>query len=121
MRHGGIKTGANVSAVVLLVLFCFTSRPLAAPGDLDPAFGSGGKVTTDFKGFGGAANAIALQTDRKVVVAGIALTGDVFRAQDFGLARYNPDGSPDTTFGAGAVRVSIIHNGASNSAPVLIN
>ena len=64
-------------------------------GSLDPTFGSGGKVTTDFTPGGnfGFASALALQSDGKIVVAGYA--------GDFALARYNTDGSLDTTFGSG--------------------
>lgn len=40
------------------------------------------------------ANALAIQADGKIVVAGIALPGDT----DLALARFNSNGSPDTTF-----------------------
>jgi uncharacterized delta-60 repeat protein len=62
-------------------------------GSLDTTFGTGGQVTTDFPG-GGDANALAVQADGKLVAAGV--TGG-----DFALARYNVDGSLDTTFGTG--------------------
>jgi uncharacterized delta-60 repeat protein len=62
-----------------------------ADGTLDPSFGTGGQVTTDFGGFGDAANGVAIQTDGKIVAAG---TG-------FALARYNTDGSLDPSFGTG--------------------
>jgi uncharacterized delta-60 repeat protein len=62
-------------------------------GTLDTAFGTGGKVTTDF-GSGEQAYAVAVQPDGKIVAAGGAVTG-------FELARYNADGSLDGTFGAG--------------------
>jgi len=60
-------------------------------GSLDPSFGSGGKVTSDFGG-SDKAQAIAIQTDGKVVVAGD-------NGSDFAIARYNIDGSPDVSFG----------------------
>src|SRR5207248_8962003 len=67
------------------------SPALAAPGDLDSTFGTGGKVTTDFGGddFG---RKVAIQTGGKIVVAGEA-------SNNFALARYNTDGSLDSTFG----------------------
>lgn len=67
-------------------------------GDLDPSFGAGGKVTTPFPGGFGEARAIALQPDGKIVIAGAAkgLTDN-----DFLVARYNTDGSPDLGFGGG--------------------
>ncbi len=66
-------------------------------------FGSGGKVTTDFSGFDGAA-ALALQPDGKVVVAGSSspFVGNA----NFALARYNPDGSLDPTFGSGGTVIT---------------
>jgi uncharacterized delta-60 repeat protein len=63
-------------------------------GTLDPTFGSGGKVTTDFFGGDDWANAVAIQGDGKIVAAGLA-------GCDFALARYTPDGSLDPTFGTG--------------------
>ena len=59
----------------------------AAPGDLDPTFGSGGKVTTDFGGVD-QANALALQPDGKIVVAGFS---DAAGNRNFALARYRGD------------------------------
>src|SRR5262245_28901631 len=65
---------------------------------LDPTFGTGGKVTTDFLGFSDSAASVALQADGKIVLAGAASTN--FGA-DFGVARYNSNGTLDTSFGTG--------------------
>ncbi|MEV7691668.1 calcium-binding protein [Streptomyces bungoensis] len=70
-------------------------KAAAVPGDLDPAFGTGGKVTTDFGG-DDAAEGVALQVDGKTVTAGYSSAGG-----DFVLARYNTDGSLDASFGSG--------------------
>ena len=43
--------------------------------------------------------AITLQSDGKIVVAGVA--SHLATQQDFGVARYNTDGSLDSTFGSG--------------------
>jgi uncharacterized delta-60 repeat protein len=64
-------------------------------GSLDTSFGSGGKVTTDFAGGYDRVYAVAIQSDGKVLAAGRG------GANDFGLARYNTDGSLDTAFGSG--------------------
>jgi uncharacterized delta-60 repeat protein len=69
------------------------------PGDLDPTFGSGGKVTTDFAGGSDVAIGVALQPDGKIVAAGSA-TPKATIFSDFALARYNSDGSMDATFGS---------------------
>ncbi|WP_399093268.1 hypothetical protein ACGH2B_23385 [Streptomyces sp. BBFR2] len=68
-----------------------------AAGDLDPSFGTGGKVSIDF-GAVSIANAVALQSDAKLVLAG--RVGDASTG-DFGVARLNRNGSLDTTFGTG--------------------
>jgi len=69
-------------------------------GSLDTTFGGAGTVTTDF-GVGFAQpNAVGIQTDNKIVAAGyVSRINDDGTGQDFALARYNPDGSPDITFG----------------------
>jgi uncharacterized delta-60 repeat protein len=73
-------------------------------GSLDTSFGSGGIVTTSFPGQGSYAFSLALQADGKIIAAGtdfVNFSSDDSSNTDFGLARYNPDGSPDTTFGNG--------------------
>jgi uncharacterized delta-60 repeat protein len=71
----------------------------ASPGDLDPTFGTGGKVTTDFVGGHDQARALVVTADGRLVAAGLA-TGEATNL-DFALARYNPDGSLDPSFGNG--------------------
>jgi uncharacterized protein (TIGR03437 family) len=66
-------------------------------GNLDFTFGSGGKVTTHFNGSDGA-NTLVLQSDGKLVAAGFTCLGGNC---DFALARYNTNGTLDTTFGTG--------------------
>src|SRR5262245_1531589 len=74
-----------------------------ADGSLDSSFGTGGadgdgRVTTDF-GFGGdGIFRVRIQSDGKIVAGGFASNGT---NRDFALARYNPDGSLDQTFGGG--------------------
>src|SRR5207245_5340246 len=68
-----------------------------ADGTLDPSFGGGGRVLTNFAGRD-EASALALQSDGKIVVAGFSGAGG---RQDFAVARYNPDGSLDPSFGSG--------------------
>ncbi len=67
-------------------------RVLLSAGDLDPTFGVGGLVTTDF-GSSEAALSVAVQTDGKIVVAGSSDQGAT--GTDFALARYNSDGTLD--------------------------
>jgi uncharacterized delta-60 repeat protein len=72
-------------------------------GSLDRSFGNGGIVTTNFPE-GSYASAVALQPDGKIVAAGTVFVNFIpgeSSNTDFALARYNPDGTPDATFGNG--------------------
>jgi uncharacterized delta-60 repeat protein len=81
-----------------------------ANGGLDPTFGTGGLVTTDF-GSTDQAFAVALQGDGKIVTAGR-------RGSDVIVARHNADGSLDTVFGSNG-RV-ITNFGATEQALALV-
>ncbi|MBL8309494.1 MAG: hypothetical protein JNL19_03630 [Burkholderiales bacterium] len=67
-------------------------------GALDSAFGSGGKVIVAIGSEQDEVRAIAVQPDGNVVVAGQCVVSGVFH---FCLARFNPSGALDTTFGTG--------------------
>ncbi len=72
-------------------------------GSLDRSFGNGGIVTTTFPE-GSYASDVALAPDGKIIAAGTVFVDFIpgeSSNTDFALARYNPDGSPDTTFGNG--------------------
>ena len=55
------------------------------PGALDPGFGTGGKVTTDFGSSGDFSSSVAVQSDGKIIVAGYSYNGSDY---DFALVRY---------------------------------
>src|SRR6185369_3777211 len=67
-------------------------------GSLDTAFGSGGKVVTSIQSGADHVNALVQQPDGKLVAAG---TAAVSFLNDFALARYNANGTLDTSFGTG--------------------
>src|SRR5581483_1945492 len=71
-------------------------RRLLSAGALDPTFDGDGTVRTDFGYNLDAAFAVAVQPDGKVVAAG--KRGTASGPTDFAVARYNADGSLDTTF-----------------------
>jgi uncharacterized delta-60 repeat protein len=66
-------------------------------GAIDSTFGSNGKTTTDFGSNNDYGQAMALQPDGKIVVAGVSGPASV-TDNDFVVARYNADGSLDLTF-----------------------
>ena len=89
-----LRSGA-LSLVAVLV--CGVATPHSASGadgDLDTSFDSDGKVSSDFGNpfTGDFGNDIVIQPDGKIVIG-----GQTSRVSD--LARYNPDGSLDLTFG----------------------
>jgi uncharacterized delta-60 repeat protein len=87
-----------LTATLFAGLVIFLVGPAqAASGALDPTFGTDGQVTTAFQD-GARANAVVLQPDGKIIAAG---TSGPTSSTGFALARYNPDGSLDTSFGSG--------------------
>jgi uncharacterized delta-60 repeat protein len=108
MRHR-IHAVQALGAVVLAA--ALPTAAVAAAGDLDATFGSGGKVATDLSGFNDRASAIAVQPDGKIVVAG---TTNVFApASAFLVTRYNADGSLDQGFGIGGKATAVDGGNAS--------
>ena len=74
-------------------------RPAYASTGLDPSFGAAGKTITTFGHDASVANnGMALQTDGKIVVVGSASNGSNL---DWRIARYNPNGALDSSFGSG--------------------
>ncbi len=69
-------------------------------GSLDTSFGGGdGIVTTPIGGGNDFGSAVLLQPDGKIIAFGDAEIGSTY---DFFVARYNPDGTLDTSFGGGS-------------------
>jgi uncharacterized delta-60 repeat protein len=68
-------------------------------GTLDLPFGgtNTGMVITDIGSSSNYANAVALQADGKIVVAGNAFVNSFAATSDIAVLRYNTDGTPDTT------------------------
>ncbi len=74
-------------------------------GSLDTSFGAGGKVVTSILG-GDDVNSVAVLPDGRIVAAGYS---NVAPNDYFALARYDPDGSLDSTFdGDGKVTTSLL-------------
>src|SRR4029450_2106701 len=89
----------SLVAAIIGPFFIAGSTSIPSDGDLDPSFGFGGVVMTDFNTSTDIAYSVALQPDGKLVAAGITYTDNDFSNQDFAIARYNVDGSLDASFG----------------------
>src|SRR5262249_44263661 len=113
-RIAGIARVIIVIMSVGLLLFSHLATSEGADGGLlDSTFGSGGKVATDFSQATDLANGLALRPDGKIIVAGSSNL-------DFALARYNPNGDLDTTFGnAGRVTTDFFGSFDKGSSVVL--
>jgi uncharacterized delta-60 repeat protein len=91
-----------------------------ADGSLDSTFSGDGRVVTDLGGLGGneQINAIAVQPDDKIVVAGNTYgTPD----EDFAVARYNADGTLDTNFSTDGYLTTDVGQGDDSAQGVAID
>lgn len=70
-------------------------------GSLDTTFDADGKVTTSFTGQQEGAQDLLLQPDGKIVAIGYSYFVNGNPYYDFAIARYNTNGSLDSTFGVG--------------------
>jgi uncharacterized delta-60 repeat protein len=106
LKSGRLRSHRSVAASALFAAYClFLCRPAMATGQPDLV------VRTGFGGANDSGNAVVLQTDGKIVMAGGA--GD-----HFAVVRYNNDGSLDTGFG-GTGKV-ITHFGARKSTATAV-
>ena len=91
-------------------------------GTLDSSFNGDGMVTTPIGlGSGAIANAIALQADGKIILAGYSTESPLGADTDFALVRYNTDGSLDTSFGGdGKVTTALTPAGSMDVINALV-
>ena len=82
----------KIVMIVCVVFFCIGIS--ANDGALDPTFGISGRVIATF---GSTGQTVVFQPDGKIVAAGGFIVPGNF--DNFGLVRYNVDGSPDNSFG----------------------
>jgi uncharacterized delta-60 repeat protein len=95
----------------------FASAGSAAPGDLDTTFGSGvGRVITTIGSSFSTGTALAIQSDRKILLAGFCGVGNTTATC---IARYNENGSRDDTFGDMGVVITSIGTRDSTTAIAL--
>ena len=94
-----VLAGASANPVNLNFSLARFTTTLGA----DNSFNGVGKVTTEFPGSSSAStNAIAIQPDGKIVAAGYAVRISS-NTIEFAFARYNTDGTLDTSFGTNGI------------------
>src|SRR5262249_34870090 len=99
----------------------FTLVRYNSDGSRDNSFGSNGVVSTDFSRRNERAQAVALQPDGKIVVAGSSgvMTPNGYDSR-VALARYLPSGALDRSFGKqGTVLTSIGQGAAASTLAIL--
>jgi uncharacterized delta-60 repeat protein len=90
-----------------------------ANGSLDTSFDGDGYVIATFAGGGnGSAYGVALQADGKIVATGSWV--DYLNIHSFAVARYNLDGSPDSSFGDGGGVVTTFEMAGDTALTVAI-
>jgi uncharacterized delta-60 repeat protein len=97
-KIASVVVAASAVSAALLVL-----KPAhAAPGDLDPTFGSGGVVFTPMER--ASVSDLVLQPDGKIVAGGTntVSVGNSYESR-FTLARYDSRGALDATFGSDGI------------------
>ena len=111
---GKILIATNVGDMEYNYDFLFVR--LNNDGSYDSGFGSNGIVITNFE-TGNIVRSLELQADGKIILAGECSGNDGIANQfeNFAVARYNPDGSLDDTFGTnGKVVINIGSNSISS-------
>jgi uncharacterized delta-60 repeat protein len=89
-----------------------------ADGTLDQSFGDDGVVMSRF--FEEGVTDIALQPNGKILAAGQAWLGWGNGGGDFGVARFNADGSPDTAFGDGGRAAVDVNTGNDRATGIAV-
>jgi uncharacterized delta-60 repeat protein len=100
--NGVIHRGRRTRLLLAVSAAAIFALPLlaSASGELDPAFGTGGKVLTDIS-LNDIAYEVLLQPHGKIVAVGWTEETPSGGNFVFGLTRYATDGSIDPSFGAG--------------------
>ena len=101
MRQARFPLVATLAISLMATSLGAVSSPQLHAGSLDPRFGAAGRVLTDFRApISSGGQAVAVQRDGKIVVAGTAQDAPGRR---FALTRYNTDGTLDQSFGTGGM------------------
>lgn len=89
------------------------SRDNPSGGLLDPTFGNGGMVLSATGSTAQALTDVSVLPDGRLLAAGYA-------NDNFAAARYNPDGTPDASFGSGGVAAVDFRGGFDRAAAIAV-
>jgi uncharacterized delta-60 repeat protein len=85
-------------------------------GSLDTSFGSSGKVIQDISSGDDEAHAMVLQSDGKILLGGFCVDG----SKKFCLARFNSNGTLDTSFGSSGIVIQNISSGNDRARAMVL-
>lgn len=106
-------------SVVLIVLLGLHNYCFAQSGQIDTTFGNNGFIKTALDTFVDKGNAIAIQTDGKILLSGTSFTS--YTTSVFVLLRYDTDGLLDSSFGSNGSIKTVIENRSMANALAIQN
>jgi uncharacterized delta-60 repeat protein len=102
-----------VRNTIRLVVEALEDRCVPTAGALDATFGNGGLVTGPIQAAGGYLVPVVVQPADGKIVSACYVIDAKSGYEDFALARYNPNGTLDTSFGNGGIVSTVVGNGNS--------
>ena len=103
-----------------LLLSCALAFPLVASGQagtLDQSFDQDGIVSISVAGISSVAQAVAIQSDGRILVGGYALNGSQY---DFAVLRFLQDGSLDNSFGNSGIVLTAVGESSSQGKALVL-
>lgn len=114
LNNGKILVAASNGILLSELDFDFAIVRYNSNGTLDSGFGTNGILLSDFNSVSNEARSLQIQSDNKFIVAG-TINGDAVSVNpNFAIARYNENGSKDTSFGVNGL-VSVNFGAVSNN------
>ncbi|MBK8599854.1 MAG: hypothetical protein IPN80_04245 [Flavobacterium sp.] len=114
LNNGKILVAASNGVLLSEIDFDFAIVRYNSNGTLDSGFGTNGILLSDFNSVSNEARSLQIQSDNKFIVAG-KINGDAVSVNpNFAIARYNENGSKDTSFGVNGL-VSVNFGTVSNN------
>ena len=86
-----------------------------ADGSPDQSFGGNGSVSLGLRG-----NAVTVDAQGRILVAGEVFSNGTGTGEDFAVARFNPNGSPDTTFGGTGEVTTDFNQGIDDALAIVV-
>src|SRR5262245_19398194 len=93
------KSQTRTVFILFLFFLSISIKIYGASGDLDPAFGNGGKIVTSLVSVADSIHRLRLQPDGKILILTSDKIDQTLVSRNASIYRFNPDGSYDASFG----------------------